>query len=118
VRALDAWLIVRASLGRDSGGPLFPSLQCAKTGPERSWRPLDGRDVARIVQRAARAAGLDPRHYRPHGLRAGFATEASRRGASVRELQAHLRHRDLATTLGYVRTGDALGAGNPARVIR
>jgi len=116
VRALDAWLLVRDELGRAPDGPLFPSLQDGRPG--RTWRPLDGRDVARTVKRWALAAGLDPRWYRPHGMRAGVATETSRRGASIKELQAHLRHADLESTLRYVRHGEALARTNPARVIR
>jgi integrase len=120
VRALDAWLVERAAYTkrgkRPAGGPVFPSL----VGGEKQrgpWRPLTGRDVARRIRFYAARAGFDPVRFRPHGFRAGLATESARRGASIKELQAHLRHRDLGTTLRYVREGEALGAGNPARTI-
>jgi integrase/recombinase XerD len=71
-----------------------------------------------LVKRAATDAGLDPHRYRPHGFRAGLATEASRGGASIREIQAHLGHATVTTTLRYVREGEALGPANPARVLR
>jgi site-specific recombinase XerD len=120
VRALDAWLEARAHLPkRDEhgaiGAPLFPVLNKIKaSGP---WHRLEGQDVGRIMRSLATLAGFDARRYRPHGFRAGIATESSRRGASLKELQAHLRHKDIASTLRYVREGEALGAGNPARVL-
>ena len=39
----------------------------------------------------------------PHGLRAGFITEAYRQGARNEEIMEHTRHRDLRTMRGYVR---------------
>ena len=39
----------------------------------------------------------------PHGLRAGFVTEAYRAGARDEQIMDHTRHRDLNTMRGYVR---------------
>ena len=39
----------------------------------------------------------------PHGLRAGFVTEAYMAGARDEQVMGHTRHRDLKTMRGYVR---------------
>jgi integrase len=39
----------------------------------------------------------------PHGLRAGFVTEAYMAGARDEQVMDHTRHRDLKTMRGYVR---------------
>ncbi len=39
----------------------------------------------------------------PHGLRAGFVTEAYLAGARDEKVMDHSRHRDLKTMCGYVR---------------
>ena len=121
VRALDAWIALRGAVpGRAEAGPLFPSLHgCRLEGKPRPgvWRALDGRNVAQLLQRAAARAGFDPTRFRPHGLRAGLATESSRRGASLAEIKAHLRHSSLESTLRYVREGEALAPTNPGRRI-
>ena len=49
----------------------------------------------------------------PHGLRAGFVTEAYRRGVPDEEIMGHTRHRDLATMRSYVRRGK-LSSASPA----
>jgi len=112
VRALEAWLAVRELLSHVEGrrDPLFPSLR-----KESECSALSGRHIARRLQVHAEAAGFDVRRFRPHGLRAGFATSAARGGASLRALQDHLRHSDLGSTMRYVREGEALGVDNPAR---
>ena len=38
----------------------------------------------------------------PHGLRAGFITEAYAKGARDEDIMRHSRHRDLRTMRGYV----------------
>ena len=52
------------------------------------------------------AAGL--RQVFPHGLRAGFITEAYRAGVADEAIMGHTRHRDLKTMRGYVRRASAL----------
>jgi site-specific recombinase XerD len=62
--------------------------------------------VARVVQRAARRAGLDADNFAGHSLRAGFATEAAARGASERAIQRQTGHRSLEILRRYIREGD------------
>jgi hypothetical protein len=40
--------------------------------------PLTAQTVALVIKRRARAAGLDPREFAGHSLRAGYATQAAR----------------------------------------
>ena len=72
--------------------------------------PRDGRRVwwhclPKVVQDAVRSAsiraGLDCR-IRPHDLRHAWATHAHDAGASVRDIQEILGHKDLTTTMIYV----------------
>ena len=62
--------------------------------------------VRQILLKRAKAAGLTAsglERLSPHGLRAGFITEAYRQGARDEEIMDHTRHRDLKTMRGYVR---------------
>lgn len=68
--ALTAWL---AAAPADSG-PLFRRLY---KGDRVSTKGLSGDQVARIVQRRAKLAGLDG-NWAAHSLRSGFVTEAGR----------------------------------------
>ena len=67
VAALKMWL-------HESGiieGPLFRRVdRWEKVGKYA----LDDGSIARIVKKAVRAAGLDPRQFLGHSLRAGFVT--------------------------------------------
>ncbi len=65
--------------------------------------PLSGEAVARIVKKRATAAGLDPKPFAGHSLRAGFLTSAARTGATIFKMQAVSRHRSLEVMSGYVR---------------
>ena len=59
-----------------------------------------------ILQRRAKAAKLTvhgSERLSPHGLRAGFVTEAYLAGARDEQVMDHTRHRDLKTMRGYVR---------------
>ena len=73
--------------------------------------------VGRIVQKRAAEAGLvaGPRErISAHGFRAGFITEAYKRGSRDEEIMAHSRHRDLKTMRGYVRRAK-LADAHPGR---
>jgi hypothetical protein len=75
VQALERWLAhVRTVVPRYDRGPLFLRLDAA--GRVRLGR-LSDRGVARVVQRWAERAGLDPSRFAGHSLRAGLATSHS-----------------------------------------
>jgi integrase/recombinase XerD len=67
-----------------------------------SGRPLDRANLAKIVRRHARKAGL-PEHTGPHALRHTCATHLLRAGADIRTIQALLGHNSLTTTQIYTR---------------
>jgi len=96
VQALQDWLRA-AAIDR---GPIFrPISSAGLVGLSR----LTGGTVARIVKRYAEAAGLDPDCYSGHSLRAGFATAALDRGASLDAVARQLGHAKLDTTRVYDR---------------
>ena len=67
---------------------------------------LSGQAVALIVQRRARAAGLDaPASYAGHSLRAGFATSAAQAGMGEIKIARQTRHASLGSLRRYVRDG-------------
>lgn len=98
VRALSAW-VTRAGQG---SGPLFRSVD--RHGNLGS--ALSGRDVARIVKRAAASAGLDPRELAGHSLRAGLVTSAAQAGKSSHAIMKTTGHRSLSMVQRYVRDAE------------
>lgn len=61
------------------------------------------RDILRKRASAARITVEGGERLSPHGLRAGFVTEAYMAGARDEQVMDHTRHRDLKTMRGYVR---------------
>jgi integrase/recombinase XerD len=112
----EALAAVRAYLAR--GRPAFVG-----PGEERRLyvnqrgRGLTRQGLYKIVQRHARAAGLDDR-MSPHTLRHTFATHLLAGGCDLRSLQEMLGHADIATTQIYThlsaeRLKDAYFAAHP-----
>jgi integrase len=66
---------------------------------------LNDRAVAPIVQRYAKAIGLDPKTVAGHGLRAGLATAAARAGKSERAIMNQTGHRSVQMVRKYIREG-------------
>jgi integrase len=87
VRALRSWLTRRG----EAPGRLFLSVRL---------RPLDGREVDRVVKRRAGPT------YSAHALRAGFATAAARAGKSTREIRRQTGHASDAMVERYIREAD------------
>jgi len=88
VTLLDAW---RAS--HDDGGT---GLLLTRDG-----RPVNRHSVTRMLNRAARRAGLG--HLHPHQLRHTLATQAVNRGMRLEAIAALLGHRTLRMTIRYAR---------------
>ncbi|MGY6771361.1 site-specific integrase [Komagataeibacter sp. NFXK3] len=112
VLALERWL-KKAEI---MDGPLFRSIN--------RWEQV-GRDalhpdaVRQILLRRARVAGLkvpSGERLSPHGLRAGFVTEAFRANARDEQIMAHTRHRDLRSMRRYVRRA-RLDLDSPAHLL-
>ncbi len=107
VRAWRAWRD-RADL---TDGPAFrPVNRHGGIGPGR----LSPGSVARIVQRRAAAAGLDPAQFAGHSLRSGFATAAARAGVPDRSIMRQGRWRSATSLDGYVRAGRLFDPDNPS----
>jgi integrase/recombinase XerD len=62
-----------------------------------SGKPIDRRDVYRMVLRIAKAAGI-PRHVSPHSLRHAAITNALDAGVPLRDAQILARHAYQRTT--------------------
>jgi integrase len=112
VRALEAWLDASAC----RFGPVFRKVD--RWG-HVDHRRLGGDAVRSILLRRARQAGLKAdagERLSPHGLRAGFVTEAYIAGARDEQVMEHTRHRDLKTMRGYVRRA-RLVTDSPTRLL-
>lgn len=97
VMALEAWL--RAS--KIVEGPVFRGLYSG--GQSVRSNRVGTTTIWEIVKSAARRAGLDPKSYGAHSLRAGFVTSARARGVSWGDIMQQTGHKQLATVMKYDR---------------
>jgi integrase len=96
VRALRAWL----DAATIAEGAIFRGVdQKGRISEKR----LCDRTVARIVQRTAESAGLDPALFAGHSLRAGFITTAAKRGKSLDAIMRQTRQKSVEVVRGYIR---------------
>lgn len=112
VRALEAWL----DQSDCKFGPVFRKVTMWGQVEHAALHP-DA--VRQILRKRAAAAGLmvgEGERLSPHGLRAGFVTEAYRAGARDEEIMDHTRHRDLKTMRSYVRRS-RLVVDSPVRLL-
>jgi integrase len=111
VRALEIWL-QRSGIAY---GAVFPRMTAAGTIETR----LTGNGVWQILRRRAKQAGLEvPEAERlsPHGMRAGFITEAYLNGALDEQVMAHARQKDVNTARRYRRRAKTVAA-SPTRFL-
>ena len=110
VIAVQRWL----RLADLTTGPLFRRIRpngrpnTERRDPLGQVRPdrLTPQGIARVVQRAAARARLDPREFAGHSLRAGFATEAAAQGASERSIMRQTGHKSVEMVRRYIRDGE------------
>ncbi len=109
VRAVLAWVDALTALGLTEG-PLFRFIdRHGKVRPahHRSTTDrLNPQSVALVVQRRARAVGLDATQFAGHSLRAGFVTSATRAGKAIPKIMEQTGHRSANTVMAYVREAD------------
>jgi integrase len=109
VQATLAWIASLATLGFTEG-PLFRFIdRHGNVRPAHRRAPsarLSPQSVALIVQRRARAVGLDATQFAGHSLRAGFVTSAVRAGKSIPKVMEQTGHRSANTVMAYVREAD------------
>ena len=98
VRAMRSWL---ATSGITEGA-IFLGTRQGKPSKKR----LSGRDVARVVQRAAKRAGLNVEQLSGHSLRAGLATAAAKAGKSAGAIAKQTGHRSIAMVQRYIRDAE------------
>lgn len=96
VRAIRTWI---ETAGHDSGA-LFRTF--VWSGRAMRGNRIDGKGVARIVKRVAKAANLAG-DLSGHSLRAGFVTSAAKAGVSIDRIANVSRHKSPAVLLGYIR---------------
>ncbi|HTW09209.1 MAG TPA: site-specific integrase, partial [Acidimicrobiales bacterium] len=96
VAAIGRWLDVTGI----TSGPVFRKVD--RNGHIGAVR-LNPASVAEVVKRAAAAAGLDPRQFSGHSLRAGLATSAAANGATESLIMAQTGHKSTAMVRRYIR---------------
>lgn len=108
VAALQAWLD-RAKI---TSGAVFRQIDRWQT---LGGRALTGQTVNDIVKARCRVAGLDPSEFSAHGLRAGYLTEAARRGIPMPEAMRQSQHRSVQQAARYYNDAEA-SSGRAARL--
>lgn len=79
-------------------------------------RALTPQSVNLILKRRVTAAGLDPKAFSAHGLRAGYLTEAARRGIPLPEAMQQSQHKSIQQASRYYNEGER-HLGRAARLI-
>jgi len=95
VHALRGWIDAASVVD----GPVFRTFSMRG---ELQTNRIDGRDVARLVQRLTGRAQLEG-DFAAHSLRAGFVTSGAERGIAEASLQNVTGHRSATILRGYVR---------------
>ena len=85
----------------ESKSPLFLPVRSNQNA--QGDRPLHPSSINRLLERAERAVGIDPRNYSPHSLRATFITTALKNGAAIEDVQHAVGHADPSVTKLYDR---------------
>lgn len=104
VAALREWL-ERADITK---GPIFRAIDRWEAVEERALTP---QSINLIVKRRCALAGLEPREFSAHGLRAGYLTEAARRGVPLPEAMQQSQHRSVQQAAIYYNEAERTKGG-------
>lgn len=116
VRALQAWLAIRADIVATSPDPDFEAVFVNLPAHVRGKR-LGIRSVNTTLERLAKTAKL-PITGHVHKLRTTFATEVYKFSHDIKRVQYLLGHSDINTTEVYIALAESeLKAGMPTDVI-
>ncbi|MFC0246595.1 site-specific integrase [Falsochrobactrum ovis] len=109
VEALQAWL----KAANIAHGAVFRKID--RWG-NVSVRALEPSAINAIVKQRAKLAGLEPRAFSAHGLRAGYLTEAANRGIPLPEAMEQSRHRSVQQASDYYNSAQRR-SGRAARLL-
>lgn len=107
VRALKEWLMQRGG----KPGALFTS------NTDLSQMRMGIQSLYAMVKRRIDKAGINPRTYGPHSLRAGFVTATGETGANHLQIAAQTGHRSLTALQRYFRRSNVF-QGNPCALLK
>lgn len=77
---------------------------------------LSAQEVAKLVKRLASAAGLDPKHFGGHSLRAGHVTEAYRQDVPEAQIMETTRHKSATMLRRYRREANPVKRGSSSKI--
>ena len=98
------YLDARGEVAADNDGvPIFTSLSRNSLGAR-----ITVGSISRIIKTALRKSGYDSPRLTAHSLRHTAATVALKSGATLREVQQNLRHKNIAVTQVYLHELDEL----------
>ncbi|OAF17406.1 site-specific integrase [Bradyrhizobium neotropicale] len=106
VVALEQW---RVASGVTEGAIFRPVDRHDRVGQQR----LSAEAVCLVVRERVQAAGIEPKDYSGHSLRAGLATSAAQAGVSPWKIRQQTGHASDAMLGRYIRDGE-LFIGNAA----
>lgn len=112
-RFLDDWLEA-SGLAGERGAPLFPTLRHGRLWEPR--RPLRQANVYLMIQRRARAAGIETK-ISCHSFRATGITTYLQNGGKLEIAQQMAGHESARTTGLYDRRNDAVALDEVERVV-
>jgi integrase len=106
--------VVQQKTGAALSIPIHPNLaEVLRAGPanglnlvgDKAGRPIDLRQMLRLVKSAVKAAGL-PEHCLPHGLRKAQMRRLAEHGASAKQIAAISGHKTLREIERYTAAAD------------
>ncbi|NKF24412.1 site-specific integrase [Solimonas marina] len=99
MKHLQAWL----KLANITEGPIWRAVPARWAGKRALIKPLEGRDIARIIKRRAAQAGLNPALFAGHSTRIGAAEDLVADGASDAQVMQAGRWKSTTMVARYTK---------------